>query len=437
LTSVTATTFTGNVSATTVAGTLSTAAQPTITSVGTLTGLALSGAITGGQAATLGAVTGTSFNSITGLSAVNGAANGTAAVGVATTVARADHVHPTDTTLLSKAGGTMTGSITVPTGQVVTITDAPTAGTSAANKNYVDAVAAGLAWKNAVDAATTANITLSGLQTIDGVSVTAGMRVLVKNQTTTSQNGIYVAASGAWTRSTDMDQTTPLNEFNGASCLVNAGTTQDNTAWVETATVTTVGTDAVTFTQFSGSSVVSAGTGLTLTGNALSVNASQTQITAIGTLTAGSIPGSLVTGTVPTATTATTAGTVTGATQANITAVGSTLTIGATNITSTTVSTTAVTAGQVLATVAATYGSVEFLISASASGKRQLTKILAVTDNTTGCQFVEYGSIDLGTGGSPVGAYTCTSAGGAITLSVTPVLATSSTFKVTAIATTV
>ena len=220
------------------------------------------------------AVTGASFNSITGLSSTNPLMNGTASTGTAVTVARADHIHPSDTSLLPLSGGAMTGSITIPTSKVITITDTPTVGTSAANKNYVDSVATGLSWKQVVNVATTANITLSGTQTIDTVAVVAGNRVLVKNQSTPSQNGIYVVATGSWTRSTDMDQTTPLNEFNGASCLVVSGT-QANTSWVETATVNTVGTDAVTFAQFNGASALTAGSGLTITGNTLSVNGSQ------------------------------------------------------------------------------------------------------------------------------------------------------------------
>ena len=86
----------------------------------------------------------------------------------------------------------------------------PTVGTDATNKDYVDNLSAGLAWKDSVRAATTANITLSAPQTVDTVSVIAGDRVLVKNQTTPSQNGIYVVAAGAWTRATDADTSDEL-----------------------------------------------------------------------------------------------------------------------------------------------------------------------------------------------------------------------------------
>ena len=77
----------------------------------------------------------------------------------------------------------------------------PVGSTDIANKQYVDSVAAGLSWKQPVAVATTVNITLSGLQTIDGYLTLAGDRVLVKNQTTAADNGIYIAASGVWARS--------------------------------------------------------------------------------------------------------------------------------------------------------------------------------------------------------------------------------------------
>lgn len=138
------------------------------------------------------------------------------------------------------------------------------AGTDAVNVNYVQAAIAGLTWKNEVACATTANITLSGEQTIDGVT-TSSSRVLVKNQTTQSQNGIYISGTGAWTRSTDGATGA---ELLNAAMYVDGGTTQAATGWVNTNTsAITIGTTAVTFAQFSGSGTYAAGTGLTLTGN--------------------------------------------------------------------------------------------------------------------------------------------------------------------------
>jgi hypothetical protein len=106
----------------------------------------------------------------------------------------------------------------------------PTATTDAATKAYVDSVAQGLAVKTAVRAATTANITLSGTQTIDGIALIAGDRVLVKNQTTTTQNGVYDVAAGAWTRSADSDTGT---ELVNAFYFVTLGTTLQATGWTQ------------------------------------------------------------------------------------------------------------------------------------------------------------------------------------------------------------
>lgn len=145
----------------------------------------------------------------------------------------------------------------------------PTLSTDAATKNYVDSVAQGLDVKSSVVAATTANITLSGAQTIDGIALVAGDRVLVKNQTTTSANGIYVVSASAWSRSTDADT---WNELVSAFVFVEKGTTNGDTGWVCTIDAGgTLGSTAVTFSQFSGSGTYTAGTGLTLTGTQFSI----------------------------------------------------------------------------------------------------------------------------------------------------------------------
>lgn len=145
----------------------------------------------------------------------------------------------------------------------------PTLSTDAATKNYVDSVAQGLDVKASVVVATTANITLSGAQTIDGIAVVAGDRVLVKNQSTASGNGIYVAASGAWVRASDADTWAKLVS---AFVFVEKGTTGGDTGWVCTIDAGgTLGSTAVTFSQFSGSGTFTAGTGLTLTGTVFSI----------------------------------------------------------------------------------------------------------------------------------------------------------------------
>ena len=88
--------------------------------------------------------------------------------------------------------------------QKITSLATPTATTDAATKGYVDSVSQGLDVKDSVKVATTANITLSGTQTIDGVAVSADERVLVKDQSTASQNGLYLCKASAWARTSDL-----------------------------------------------------------------------------------------------------------------------------------------------------------------------------------------------------------------------------------------
>lgn len=145
----------------------------------------------------------------------------------------------------------------------------------AATKAYVDAARSGLDVKQSVRAATTENITLSGTQTIDGVSVIAGDRVLVKNQSTGSQNGIYVVAAGAWSRATDADADAEITA--GMFTFVAEGTTNADSGWVLTTNDTiTVGTTALAFAQFSGAGQITAGSGLVKSGNTLDVGTAST-----------------------------------------------------------------------------------------------------------------------------------------------------------------
>jgi len=161
-----------------------------------------------------------------------------------------------------------TGAFTSISTTTGTITTSPANSTDIANKYYVDMVAQGLGPKAACQVGTTTNITLSGLQTIDGYTTLAGDRVLVKNQSTSSQNGIYIASSTAWARAVDMDV---WSEVPGAyTVLLNGG--QADTGWVCTASQTgTIGVTAMPWVQFSGSATYYAGTGLTLSSNTFSI----------------------------------------------------------------------------------------------------------------------------------------------------------------------
>lgn len=160
------------------------------------------------------------------------------------------------------AGGTMTG--------LLTLSADPTAALGAATKQYVDSMATGLDFKQSVRAIATSNIALSGLLTVDGITLVANDRVLVTGQTTASANGIYVAASGAWARATDADSNTEVTA--GMFCFVEEGTTYADSGWVlATNAPIVVGTTALTFTQFNGLAQITAGTGLSKAGNTLSI----------------------------------------------------------------------------------------------------------------------------------------------------------------------
>lgn len=140
--------------------------------------------------------------------------------------------------------------------------------TDAYTKTQVDSIVQGLNPKAVVLVATTANITLSGTQTIDGVAVTVGTRVLVKNQTTASQNGIYVVAAGAWTRSTDMNSWANVP---GAYVFAEQGTLNADCGFVCTSDPGgTLESTAITWVQFAGAGTYTAGAGLALNGTQFS-----------------------------------------------------------------------------------------------------------------------------------------------------------------------
>jgi hypothetical protein len=136
--------------------------------------------------------------------------------------------------------------------------------------NKATAIVEGLAFIAPCRVATTANITLSGTQTIDGVAVVAGDRVLVKDQTTASQNGVYTVAASAWSRALDANATGELHA--GSTVYISAGAVNGDTGWMVTTDGTiTLDTTAIAFAQISGAGAVKAGNGLTLSGNTLNV----------------------------------------------------------------------------------------------------------------------------------------------------------------------
>jgi len=199
-----------------------------------------------------------------GTSKITGVGDPTAGQDVTTKT----YVDIADSLKLNLSGGTMSGSIAMGTSKITGLGD-PTAAQDAATKNYVDNMAQGLDAKASCVVATTTNITLSGTQTIDGVLVVAGDRVLVKDQSTQANNGIYLCAAGSWTRSIDTDT---WAELVSAFTFIEKGTTNGESGWVCTVDQGgTIGTTAVTWVQFSGAGQITAGAGLTKTGNTLDV----------------------------------------------------------------------------------------------------------------------------------------------------------------------
>lgn len=146
-----------------------------------------------------------------------------------------------------------------------------------ATRGYVDSVAAGLDPKDSCKVATTANITLSGTQTIDGVSVSAGDRVLVLHQSSSSANGIYICDAGSWSRSSDM---AAGSDAAGASMFIEQGTVNGEMGFVCTSNkgADVVGTNDLTFSQYTGASNITAGAALSKTGDRLDVEVDDSSI---------------------------------------------------------------------------------------------------------------------------------------------------------------
>lgn len=220
---------------------------------------------------------------------------GSSANGSSTSVARADHTHGTPTHDNAAHSAINLSALAVPTADVsfatykLTNLGTPVSAADAATKQYVDDVAQGLNIHAASYAATTANLnatysngtsgvgaTLTNAGTnaafsVDGVSPSLNARILVKNQTSQAQNGIYVLStvgdgSTPWvlTRATDFDSAVEI--AGGDFTFVDAGNTLANTGWVNVDEVNTVGTDPIVFQQFSGAGTYTASDGVLLTG---------------------------------------------------------------------------------------------------------------------------------------------------------------------------
>lgn len=216
--------------------------------------------------------------------------------GSATSVSRSDHTHGTPAHDNSAHSAINLSALATPTADVsfnnykLTNLATPTQASDAATKGYVDGIAEGLHIHASTVAATTANLTAtydngssgvgatltnSGTQAalvLDGVTVSVSDRVLIKNQTSQAQNGIYTvtntgSGSTNWvlTRATDFDTSAEIQ--GGDFTFVTGGTSYDNTGWVQTSVGVTVGTSPIIWQQFSGAGTYTASNGVQLVGS--------------------------------------------------------------------------------------------------------------------------------------------------------------------------
>ena len=195
---------------------------------------------------------------------ITGMANPSSAQDAATKT----YVDTADALKLNLSGGALTGALAM-SGNKITGLGTPTASTDAANKAYVDNAIQGLDAKASVRVASTANLNLTGTQTVDGVALVVGDRVLVKNQDTPAANGLYTVSSGTWTRTTDGDT---WDELVAAYVFVEDGTTNGRNGFLCTITQGgTIGVTSISWVQFNSAGQIDAGNGLTKTGNRLDV----------------------------------------------------------------------------------------------------------------------------------------------------------------------
>lgn len=338
-----------------------------------------------------------------------------------------------------------TGTVDVASKKITNVAD-PTVSTDAANKNYVDSVAQGLDVKGSVLYASTGNLGLSGtaVTNIDvpsgTSSLTVGDRILAKNQSTGSQNGIYVVASGSWTRATDMASG---SDASGAFTFVQKGSSGSSsladTGWVQTADPAVVGTDALSFTQFSGAGTYSAGNGLTLTGSSFAIDTNITvdkttsQTLQYKTLTLPIISQISNTGTLtlPTATDTLVARDVTetlknktlelSKIETSIAATYSGTTVANTAAINTTLTTTSATS---IATITAR--SACFMIQAT-EGTNYLTATVQVIHDGTTATWTQFGTLFTNT---EVATFSASVSSGVITLLATGASASSTVYRV-------
>jgi hypothetical protein len=194
--------------------------------------------------------------------------------GVTGNVVGTDDVQTLENKVLGS--GTTLGASIDAEGFTISNLSVPDQASDAATKAYVDSVAEGLHVHESAVAATTANVDLTtgGLLEVDGVQLVADDRVLVKSQTTLSENGIYLAKAGAWVRAEDYNSSAEIQ--GGDFTFVTGGSLYADTGWVQLNAVTTLGSDPIEFSQFSGAGTFTAGNGLTLNGTEFAIDTTVT-----------------------------------------------------------------------------------------------------------------------------------------------------------------
>ena len=228
------------------------------TSIVALAGAGAFGALTSSQ-------TFTGTNTFTGPVVLTGGVTGAGIIALIDSYELSDFLPPV-------------ANVSMGTYKITSLAD-PTNPQDAATKAYVDATAQGLTVKLSCRAATTANITLEDEQTIDGVVLVAGNRVLVKNQSSASDNGIYVVVDGAnaWTRSEDANISAEV--VTGMFCFIEEGTVGAGKGFVLTTVAPiTLGSTALVFALFSGTGEMTAGDALMLDGSEFNVKYDTTTI---------------------------------------------------------------------------------------------------------------------------------------------------------------
>ena len=299
------------------------------------------------------------------------------------------------------AVGAPTGAVSMATYKITGL-GTPTDAADAATKAYVDSVAEGLHIHESVVAATTTNVALATAlengDVLDGITLATGNRILVKNQTTQSENGIYtVNASGQPSRAADFDTATEVDS--GDFVFVYSGTANAGTGWVQTNRPATIGTDAIAFTQFSGAGTYIGGAGLTLDGTTFNVGAGTgIQVNADTIENTGVLS---ITGTANqiSATASTGAITLSGPQDlhSGATPSFSGVTVGSVTLTDALLGTATATASTSATVVdswsATTYSSAKYIVQMKKSGDIEVIEVLVTVDGSNNVYLTEYADV--------------------------------------------